>query len=385
MDPLYPHQQDAVDKLRNGNILYGGVGAGKSRTAVEYYRQKEVCQDIYVITTAKKRDSMDWHLEFGAYGIFGEGENSAAGDLVVDSWNNIKKYVDVKDAFFIFDEQRLVGNGTWVKSFLKIAKQNRWILLTATPGDVWLDYIPVFLGNGFYKNRTEFMREHVVFNPYTKFPKVQRYIGVNRLIKLRHKVLVHMPYEKHTVRHIHDVWVEFNKEDMDKVWRKRWNVFEDKPLKNITETFIAMRRVTNSHPTRLEAVREVLKEHPKLIIFYNFNYELETLRELSDTTTVAEWNGHNHHEVPETSSWVYLVQYAAGSEGWNCVETNATLFYSLTYSYKHFHQAHGRIDRLNTKYVDLHYYILKSKAGIDLAISKALKQKRNFTESGYKG
>lgn len=382
---LYPHQQDAVDKLKNGSILYGGVGVGKGITAVEYYRQKEFCQDVYVITTAKKRDSLDWQKDFLTVRVGPDKEHTRAGVLTVDSWNNIKKYVSVKDAFFIFDEQRLVGNGAWVKSFLWIAKKNRWILLTATPGDVWLDYIPVFLANGFYKNRTEFIREHVVYSPYTKFPKVQKYIGVNRLVKLRNKVLVHMPYEKHTTRRMHDVWVEFDKDIMDKVWRKRWNVFQDKPLKNISETFLAMRRVANSHPSRMDAIRKIMEKHPKLIIFYNFNFELEDLRGLKDTTTVAEWNGHKHEDIPDTTHWVYLVQYTAGAEGWNCVETDAIAFYSLNYSYKIFEQAQGRIDRLNTPYKTLHYYILKSKARIDLAISKALGQKRSFNESSYKG
>lgn len=382
---LFPHQQDAVDKLQNGNILYGGVGAGKSRTAVEYYRQKEECQDIYVITTAKKRDSLDWHKEFVAYGIGTEPDATLAGVLTVDSWNNIKKYVDVKDAFFIFDEQRLVGSGVWVKSFLKIAKNNRWILLSATPGDTWLDYIPVFIANGFYRNRTQFKREHVVYNPYSKFPKVDRYLGVNKLVRLKNKVLVHMPYDRHTERHIKDIWVEFDKDMMNKVWVKRWNVFKDEPLRDISETFMAMRKVANSHPSRLEEIRKLLKHHRKLIIFYNFNFELEELRKLSDMTNVAEWNGHKHEDIPDESNWAYLVQYAAGSEGWNCISTNAIAFYSLTYSYKHFHQAMGRIDRLNTPYVDLYYYILKSKAGIDLAIAKALKEKRNFNQNEFKG
>lgn len=380
---LYPHQEEAVRKLQNGSILWGSVGTGKSRAAVAYYMRNERLKDVYVITTAKKRDSLDWAGEFARVGVGMEDDATVAGVLTVDSWNNIEKYIGVEDAFFIFDEQRLVGSGKWSKSFIKIAKTNNWILLTATPGDTWLDYIPVFIANGYYKNRTEFKREHVVYNPYSKFPKVDRYLGVGRLVRLRNQILVEMPYESHTKRHTQILWVDHDKTLLDKVINGRWHVFEERPLRDVSEMFLVMRKVVNSHPSRLETIISLLLDHPKLIIFYNFDFELEILRELRSYTTVAEWNGHYHEEVPDDDSWVYLVQYTAGSEGWNCIATDAVLFYSLTYSYKSFHQSHGRIDRLNTPFVDLYYYILMSRSVIDHAIWKSLKSKRNFNEKRF--
>ena len=382
---LYPHQEEAVEKLRNGSILWGGVGTGKSRAAVEYYNRYEEHKDVYVITTAKKRDSLDWDREFAAIGIGKVDGASVGGLLTVDSWNNIHKYTEVVNGFFIFDEQRLVGAGAWTKSFLKIAKSNRWILLSATPGDTWLDYIPVFIANGFYKNRTEFKRQHVVYSPYTKFPKVERYLGVSRLRKLRDQILVEMPYISHTTRVPKDVWVDHDQILMRKAIIDRWHVFESRPLRNSAELFLVMRKIVNSDPSRLETVVRLMKDHPKVIIFYNFDYELEILRALSEHTTVAEWNGHKHEEIPDGDSWAYLVQYAAGAEGWNCTTTDTIIFYSLTYSYKLWEQAHGRIDRLDTKFDILNYYIVKSRSPIDLAITKALKNKKNFNEREYEG
>lgn len=382
---LYPHQEEAVEKLRNGSILWGGVGTGKSRAAVEYYNRYEEHKDVYVITTAKKRDSLDWDKEFASIGIGKVDGASIGGLLTVDSWNNIHKYTEVVNAFFIFDEQRLVGSGSWVKSFLKIAKRNRWILLSATPGDTWLDYIPVFVANGFYRNRTEFKREHVVYSPYTKFPKVDRYLGVSRLRKLRDQILVEMPYISHTTRATKDVWVDHDQILMRKAIIDRWHVFESRPLRNSAELFLVMRKIVNSDPSRLETVVRLMKDHPKVIIFYNFDYELEILRALSEQTTVAEWNGHKHEEIPDGDSWAYLVQYAAGAEGWNCTTTDTIIFYSLTYSYKLWEQAHGRIDRLDTKFDILNYYVVKSRSPIDLAITKSLKNKKNFNEREYEG
>lgn len=375
---LRPHQREALKKLKNGNILWGGVGTGKSRVALAYYEKHEKPKNLIVITTAKKRDSLDWEGEASLYGIGKAKDATVSGVLTVDSWNNIDKYSGLRDTFFIFDEQRLVGSGVWTKAFLRIARHNPWILLTATPGDNWLDYIPVFLANGFYKNRTAFKREHVIYSAYAKFPKVERYVGVNRLVRLRNQILVEMPYDNQTVRHGKTITVDYDPAKFEQVFKHRWNPYEDRPARDLGELYYLMRRVVSEDSSRVEAVRKLSKKHPRLIVFYNFNFELDALRELSSQVTVAEWNGHKHEPIPSTDRWVYLVQYVAGSEGWNCTSTDAMVFYSLTYSYKNFEQAHGRIDRMNTPFTDLWYYSLRSNSYIDRAVWKSLKAKKNF-------
>jgi hypothetical protein len=351
--------------------------------AIAYYSANEAPKDVYVITTAKKRGSLDWEREAARYGVGKERDGTVAGCLVVDSWNNISKYIGVKDAFFIFDEQRLVGSGAWVRSFIRIARANNWILLSATPGDTWLDYIPIFVANGYYKNRTEFIREHVVYNHYSKFPKVDRFVGTGKLNKLRNHILVEMPYLRHTTRNVETVFVDFDKVEFERVVNDRWHVYENRPLRNVSELFIVMRKVVNSHPSRLLAIHGLMAQHPKMIVFYNFDYELEILRTLGEEYPLAEWNGHKHEPIPEGDRWIYLVQYVAGSEGWNCIETDTMVFYSLTYSYKNFHQAHGRIDRLNTPYLKLNYYKLISKSLIDRAVHGSLLRKKSFNESKF--
>lgn len=379
---LMPHQEDAVNKLANGKILYGGVGTGKSLTAAAYYMKREAPKDIYVITTAKKRDSLDWEKEFAKFGVGPQFGGTVAGLLTVDSWNNIDKYINVENAFFIFDEQRLVGSGVWVKAFIKIARSNRWILLTATPGDTWMDYIAVFIANNLYKNRTEFIMEHVVYAYKAKYPKIVRYTSVPTLERYRNMLLVEMPYLKHTVRHIHDVVCAHDEVALKKVVKERWNIYEERPIKDVGELFRVMRRVVNSSPSRTTEMVSLLQRHSRLVVFYNFDYELEILRETCTNLPVpfAEWNGHKHQEIPKTDKWVYLVQYVAGAEGWNCTETDAMLFYSLTYSYKNFEQAQGRIDRLNTPYTDLHYYVLTSNSMVDRAVRGSLNDKKLFNE-----
>lgn len=401
---LYSHQKEALDSLDTGSILCGGVGTGKSRTVIAYFVFKdckgslkingdgdlsdmEDPKDLYIITTARKRDSLEWDSECAYFSLSKNRETSFCNvKVTIDSWNNIAKYVDVENAFFIFDEQRVVGYGTWSKSFIKIAKKNNWILLSATPADTWLDYMPVFIANGFYKNKTEFIRRHVVYNNFSKFPKVDHYVEVGHLIKLRKKILVNMPYERHTVPHTLYISVDYDEELMDFIWKKRWNPYLSKPIRDISEKCALARRCTNSSLSRLDSVKDILEEKRKAIIFYNFDYELYILRELKkiDGLDVAEWNGHVHESIPESEHWAYLVQYTAGAEGWNCIETDTIIFYSQNYSYRIMQQASGRIDRLNTPYVDLYYYHLKSNAVIDKLIHGVLKNKKNFNEASIK-
>ena len=392
---LYKHQQDAIKKMRNGCILCGDVGSGKSRTGLAYYfiqqggklepYEKMINpKRLYIITTARKRDEQEWEGELVPF-LLSSSQNEYDFDVVIDSWNNIKKYIEVKDAFFIFDEQRVVGSGAWVKAFYKITKSNEWILLSATPGDTWMDYIPVFVANGFYKNKTEFINEHVIYDYRMKFPKVDRYINTGRLLRLRNRILVDMEFERSTIIHHEDVFVEYDSRAYKDLFKYRWNNEKGEPIENASELCYEARKIVNSHPSRLNMVYDIALEKNRVIIFYNFDYELELLHQLFDESvfTVAEWNGHKHQPVPESTRWVYFVQYTAGSEAWNCITTDTIIFFSQNYSYKVMKQASGRINRLNTPYKDLYYYHLKSRSGIDVAISKALKSKKKFNETRF--
>lgn len=382
---LMEHQLEAVENLDNGKILWGAVGSGKSAVALEYYMRKELGRDIYVITTAKKRDSLDWEGEASEFGIGTVRDATIGGVIKIDSWNNINKYADIEGEFFIFDEQRLVGAGAWVKSFLKIAKKNRWILLSATPGDTWMDYIPVFVANGFYKNRTEFKRKHVIYEPFVKYPKVKGYLGERKLELLRNELLVEAPFVAKTIRHLNYLDVGYDDFIVGEVRKKRWNFLEHRPCKDASEVFRLMRQVVNSHSSRLDTIRCLMQIHPRLIIFYNWDYELEILRTLKNEICTLEWNGHKKDPLPEGPEydWVYLVQYVSGAEGWNCTSTDAMVLYSLPYSYKNFMQAQGRIDRLNTTYKDLYYYILTSGSITDKAVKASLQGKKNFNERRF--
>ena len=383
MPELMEHQKEALQHLRSGSVLWGGVGTGKSMTAMAYYVENECPRDIVVITTAKKRDSLDWEKEAAAFGISTDPEATLGGTILIESWNNIGKFTDFEGYFFIFDEQRAVGNGRWAKSFIKIAKKNHWILLSATPGDTWMDYIPVFIANGFYKNKTKFLMEHVVFEPFSKYPKVKHYLNEPKLEFLRNEILVEMPYMRTTTRHVNYLDTDYDPELWGLVYNRRWNPRTDEPIKDVAELFRCMRWVSNSHPSRLIMIKKLLEIHDRLIVFYNFDYELEILRTLHHNVTVGEWNGHQKDPIPLSEKWVYLVQYTAGAEGWNCTETNAMAFYSLTYSFKTFEQAQGRIDRLDTPHEDLYYYILVSNLIIDRGIREALDTKKNFNEKKF--
>lgn len=400
---LYDYQMDAVNNLKNGAILNGGVGSGKSRTALFYYfkeqggwidengykpmKKRPKPKDLYIITTARKRDTLEWEGELVPFLLSVDPEKNDVyhNKIVVDSWNNIQKYKNVYGAFFIFDEQRVVGSGAWVKAFLNIARKNEWILLSATPGDCWSDYIPVFVANGFYRNKTEFTREHIVYSRFSKFPKIDRYINTGRLIRLRNDILIDMDFKRKTIAHHEDVYVKYDIVKYKDATRTRWDPYRNEPIQQASGLCYVLRRIVNESEYRVVALLELLEKTSKAIIFYNFDYELDILLNLhlGEDVEVAQWNGHKHQPVPDSKKWIYLVQYTAGAEGWNCIKTDTIIFFSQNYSYKIMAQACGRIDRLNTPFTDLYYYHLKSRSGIDLAISKALNEKKTFNETKW--
>ena len=396
---LRDNQADAVKRMHTGCILWGGVGSGKSITSLAYYYTQYGGQmntknyvrmvnppDLYIITTAHKRDLLEWEGELAKFYLSPDPKvNLYSNKIVIDSWNNIKKYTDVKNAFFIFDEQRLVGYGAWVKAFFKISANNKWILLSATPGDSWSDYMPVFIANGFFKNKTDFERKHVVFNPFIKYKSVLRYTNEGVLIKMRNRILVKMEDPgRETTRHYETIMVAYDRIKYDIVWMDRWDIYNNKPIENASAYCYLLHKVVNSDPSRTSAITNIMAKHPKVIIFYNYDYELLILRNLfKDFKNVAEWNGHKHEPVPSGDSWAFLVQYTSGCEGWNCTTTDTIIFYSQNYSYKVMEQAAGRIDRINTPYKDLYYFYLKSTAKIDKAISVALSKKKKFNEKAF--
>jgi len=396
---LYDYQYDAVKKMKNGCILNGGVGSGKSRTGLYYYFKEQGGmfkddlylpmanpKDLYIITTAMKRDSHEFDHELTFFRLSTDPkENQYSNKVVIDSWNNIKKYKDIFGAFFIFDEDRVTGHGAWVKTFLNITRKNNWIILSATPGDTWEQYIPVFVANGFYRNQTEFKREHCIYSPYTKYPKIDRYVGIKKLERLRNDILIDMDYSRQTVPHHEDIWCDYDSIAYKQVFRTRWDPFKDEPIPQASVMCYVLRRIVNSSDSRQIALLELLEKHDRSIIFYYYDYELDILKEITSGIgfEVAEWNGHLHQPIPTGKKWVYLVQYTSGCEGWNCITTDTIIFYSQQYSYKVLAQAEGRIDRLNSPYRDLYYYHLKSRSSIDVAISKALSEKKQFNENRW--
>lgn len=400
---LFPYQEDALKRMHNGCILCGGTGTGKSITSLAYIYTKElhgsiklngkgewkppkVNKDIYIITVASKRDKGEWEDELCRFGLSTDISRSVNGiKVTIDSWNRIQHYKKVYGAVFIFDEDKVTGSGKWAKTFLYISRRNRWIILSATPGDKMIEYLYVFLANGFYKNKQEFIAKHVIRKPYVPYFDIQDYIRKPVLEKHRREVLVIMKRDTDISIVNHNIVCDYDRKKYKDVWARRWDIYEQKPIEETGKLLSLIRRVVNEDPDRVLKLKSVLAHQAKVIIFYNYNFELEILRKVCSELhfTIGEHNGQKHTEVPNTKKWVYICQYNSAGEGWNCVTTNQMIFYSLSYSYKAMKQAAGRINRINTSFKELHYYILQSKAPIDVAILRALSQKRDFNERAF--
>lgn len=378
---LKPEQEATMLKLQSGNILVAGVGSGKTYMGI-FWAARQRANKIIVITTAAKRDKIapghkkpDWQESL---------DNCGIRDYIVDSWNNIKKYDHCSQSVFLFDEAKQTGYGAWGKSFIKIAKNNKWIVMSATPADNFIHYMPTFVAHGFYRNKTDFYDQHVEFDKYAKYPKIKTIHGTARLEKLRKSITVVMEMPRHTKRHYRELVCDFDYELLKAIQTTHWNGYTEAPIETPSEMTQLLRRVVAIDPDRMKQARQVMKAVPRLIIFYNYNYELEILEHICEDIDkeYTSWNGKHHDLIPTSKQWIYLVQYNA-SEGWECITTDSMMFYSPNYSWRAFEQCCGRIDRMNTKYTDLYYYSLISKSKIDKDVIKANKEKRNFNENGW--
>lgn len=376
---LYSNQHEAVEKLRSGSILCGKTGSGKTITALFFYKIYYPNLELYVITTAKKRDTKDWEEEASLIGI---------DNIVVDSWNKICDYTNNTGKFFIFDEQRVSGYSKWAKSFIKIARRNKWILLSATPGDVWMDYISVFVANGFYRNKSDFLNQHVEYYPFSNYPKIKRYHNISKLERLRNTILVKMYPNRITHRNRKYHYCEFDDVLYSDTLSNRWHIYENHPIENPSQMTQVARRIVNESDDRQRCLKEILENNDRVIIFYNYNYELDLILNVCKTVDkdfdISQWNGKIHDELPQSDKWVYIVHYYS-AEGWNCTTSNTIVFYSLNYSYKIMEQAEGRIDRPASKNAnsDLFYHYLVSASSIDRSIMRALSLKRKFNEVAW--
>lgn len=397
---LYPHQKEALSRMFNGCVLNGTVGSGKSRTGLYFYFSEyggsidpdyvpmKNPPDLYIITTAKKKHDMEWEQEMIPFLLYSPDEKNKLykNKVVVDSWQCLHKYENVQGAYFLFDENKINGKGAWAKTFLKLTRNNEWIVLSATNGDRIEDYETLFVAEGFVRNRTDFRNQFLIYSNYTKFPKVEGYRNETRFFRLRDRILIDMDFQRHTIQHHEDVYANYDIRKYKEVMRNRWDPFKEEPIAQASSLCYVLRKIVNCDESRQIVLLELLEDHPKAIIFYNFDDELEILLNLAyqPGTEVAQYNGHKHDAIPTGKRWVYLVNYNA-AEGWNVLSTDTMIFYSQNYSYKTMIQAAGRIDRLTSPYNDLYYYHIKSRSSIDLAISRALSQKKKFNERRFAG
>ena len=203
-------------------------------------------------------------------------------------------------------------------------------------------------------------------------------------MKFKKEILVNMDDDKATKQWHIDLTCSYDPVLYNAYADSRWNFEEDMPIMNASKLVYMLRKVCNSDPSRLEKLYEICQSHPKLIIFYQFDYERDLITCMLSFKGIpyAEYNGHIHQPIPTGDRWAYVV-HLSSSEGWNCIETDTVVFYSLSYSYRAYVQACGRTDRRTTPFQDLYYYRLKSASKIDKAIMDAHRRKKKFNEANW--
>ena len=112
---------------------------------------------------------------------------------------------------------------------------------------------------------SQLIRSHVIFNRFVKYPKVEAYIDTWKLTENRQKILVHMHYEKKTKHVIKLMYASYDESLYKFVSEKRWNVYTDKPIKNISELCYVWRKIVNDDKSREDIIGRIIEEKRKVI------------------------------------------------------------------------------------------------------------------------
>ena len=193
--------------------------------------------------------------------------------------------------------------------------------------------------------------------------------------------------ERHTTRVRKTIYCDYDHDLYKWVVKNRMDPWTNEPLRDAGGVCRILRKVVSDNDWRSDETLRLLASHERVIVFYNYDYELERILAVADRDgrPSAQWNGHRHDPVPRGERWIYICQYTSAAEGWNCTDTDTVLFWSLNYSWRVMEQCEGRIDRLNTPYSRLRYYFLESKSSIDEAIRRSLSLKKVFNERAFVG
>lgn len=395
---LYEYQKKVIDKADSSWLFALGTGTGKTILSIHHYLKHYNGESLLIIAPAQKVLEGGWDREVqrvaNFYNIQIQYDVMSYG-VLAKKWNLYKGW------FVIFDECHYVKNPTSQrgKAALNLTRiSTNFSLLSATPSsNGWADTINYMLMFNFYRNKTQFIKEHAIHE--TKFFG-QKQIKVIADWKDQDKLK--MLYQSISTKLSKDDCLDLPPLIFEDVYFKVSKEYEIIRKKRVLETEngpIAYDTVMKlQHGLRFYANQkdklsytEMLAEstNENIVIFYYYQQEKDDLvKVLAKNKKIYEVSGKVNH-LPSRDQWdelkntVTLVQYQAGAAGIELQYCNLVIFYTPTFSFQDYDQALGRAYRNGqTKKVTVYRYI--TKKSVEEHVYRSLAEKKDFTESLFK-
>lgn len=392
---LYNFQRQLLNSIEENYIIAADTGTGKTMMAIHHYLKHNTGEPLLILAPPQKIKEGGWQRELD---FVASHYNIEIPYDIISYGVLSKRWKEYKDWFLVMDECHYVKNPTSQrgKAAINLTKQStNFLLLSATPSsNGWGDTIAYMIMFGYYKNKTQFLKEHAVYNriDYGNGP-------VNVVSDYRDQEKLQKLYQSFSIKLAKEDCLDLPPLVFEKVHfkpSKEYNIIKkdrvlgEELFDNISKLQHGLRFYANQ-ADKLKYTEMLLEgTEENVIIFYNYKQENEELKKIAKKLKkkVFEVSGSKTN-LPDKEKWtslknsVTIVQYQAGAAGIELQYANIVIFHTPTYSYQDYEQALGRAYRNGqTKKVTVYQYITKNT--IETSIYQALAAKKDFTEELFR-
>ena len=406
-----PHQQNSLDLTADKNRVayYLDMGLGKTFVGGEKLKMLKAPNNLLICQCSKVSDwiehfqehysfpvfNLTEHKQFERFLEFAASDHEAIGVINYELAFRRKELLNLTNFTLMLDESSMIQNETAKRSkFVLKLNPDNVILLSGTPTSgkyekLWSQV--QLLGWKISKKLFWSQYVDVEFLDVNGFPikTIKGYKNVDRLKrKLAEHGAVFMKSEE-----VIDLPEQFDNKimiDTTKEYRKfmRASIVSVAGIELVGDTTLTKRLYARQlcgqyNQVKLEAFKDLIDStEDRLIVFYNFNEELQKMAELVEDRSISIVNGATKDltAYEEHSNSITFVQYQAGAKGLNLQKANKIIYFTLTQSCEDWMQSKKRIHRMGQEKTCFYYYLMCKKS-VEEEILKALESGRDYTDN----
>lgn len=411
---LLPHQQSVIEQTKEQNKVAYYLDMGLGKTFVGSEKMKDLHSKINLVICQKSKVK-DWiehfrnnYSEYKVYDLTSKTKNEKLSNNAIllncKNGTNVKcvlvinyelafrrqELADLRDFTLLLDESSLIQNETAKRSkfILKKLSPKNIILLSGTPTSGKYERLWSQMNLLGWKISKKMYYKQYVDIEFTDegYPLIKGYKNVDRLKrKMREYGCVFMKSEEVLdlpQQNFIDINIDVSKE-YKKFMKSGIVKFDDVELvgdTTLTKLLYARQLCGQYSKEKLKAFKDLIDStEDRLIVFYNFNDELEKMQQLCEGRQISVVNGSvkNLYAYENYDNSITFIQYQAGAMGLNLQKANKIVYFTPTLSSELFEQSKKRIHRIGQ---DRPCFYYQFKCGVEYKIYDTLSMRKDYTE-----